>query len=256
MELLVAAAVGGVVITGTLALYVSVLESATYQNAAANVQESGRFAIDQIARTLRMAGYDDLDTDGLIVPVALEVKSGNDLSNTFSAVYKGKDSFDPKPDTDSLTVQFEGASSGFGQAVDCAGKAVGPDELVKNIFAVSSDNELLCFADNDKDSEDQKALYVVAEGVEDLWVAYGIDDSDPPDGVAERYVPQTSVAAADLPDVVSIKVAVLVNSGEATDHLFVGSRTMHSCPSCDVFSAPSDGLYRAEFHATVRIRTD
>ena len=69
MELLLVSLVGGVVIAGTLVMYINAAESAAYQNAASRVQESGRFALDHLARTLRMAGYDDPNTAAATVPL-------------------------------------------------------------------------------------------------------------------------------------------------------------------------------------------
>lgn len=54
----------------------------------------------------------------------------------------------------------------------------------------------------------------LVEGVENIQILYGVDDTTPPDGVPERYVPANSVP--DFTRVVSIRLGVLVDSVNAS----------------------------------------
>ena len=82
IELLIAVSIGIPVVGGILAIYLNAQESAVYMNSASRVQESGRFATDHLARTMRMARYNDPMTTGTatVVP-ALEGTTSADPSH-------------------------------------------------------------------------------------------------------------------------------------------------------------------------------
>jgi type IV pilus assembly protein PilW len=245
MELLMVSLVGGVVIAGTLAMYVNAAESAAYQNAASRVQESGRFALSHIARTLRMAGYDDPDT-GVAVPTALRVFDPTN-SDRMNNIVKGKTTYTANSSAQAIEVSYEGALSPGGERpVDCNGVGVSPGTVVTNTYVVSSDNELLCLS-----SEDTSALYVIADGIEDLQFWYGVDSDD--DGVANQFFSPSAVSdltTAQWSNVVAVRIALLVNSVED-----VFASTIHGCESCSTFNPTPNRTLRAEFHATVRTRS-
>ena len=62
LEILVALSLGAFVLAGMIQIYVSNQYSARYQQGLSQIQEQGRFALDVIARNLRMAGYDNPST--------------------------------------------------------------------------------------------------------------------------------------------------------------------------------------------------
>ncbi len=244
IELVIAVAVGIPLVGSILVLYLNAQESAAYMNSASRVQESGRFASDHLARTLRMARYDDPMTNGIdaVVP-GLEGTTSADVSISMPG-------FTLKADTDIVKISHEGAP----QVRDCQGVAVASDTWVTNTFAISDDDELICGTLTrviDCGSglcigqQSTAAPLVIAEGIEDIDLRYGVDSDT--DGFANRYVLESNVDEWSL--VVSAKVTLLVNSVET---VFAG--TIHGCKSCDTFNPPSSNLLRAEFHTTVRFR--
>jgi type IV pilus assembly protein PilW len=257
MELLMVSLVGGVVIAGTLAMYVKAAESAAYQNAASRVQESGRFALDHMARTLRMAGYDN-PANGVTVSNALQVfdPNGADFANQID---KGKKDFVANNTADAIQIGYEGAlspevdSNGNPlQVVDCNGNPVAQGTAVTNTYVVSNKSELLCHSSGEND-----ALYAIADGIEDMRIWYGVDLDSPRDFVANQFV----TPPTDWSRVVAVRIALLVNSVE---DVFQTSSTIsddYRCESCSEFTLPpipDDPDYRklrAEFHATVRTRS-
>lgn len=255
LGLLLATAIGIVVVGGVLLLFVNVQETAAQMNASSRVQESGRFATDHVARTLRMAGYDDPITTGT-TPITPALIGTDSLD---SAIVTLMGAVTLKSGTDVILISHEGAPG----IRNCQGIAVTTDSWVTNTYAVSANNELVCATQTAKNTTTTTcggfgvcttstttttataAPTVIAEGVEDLELRYGVDTDA--DGVANRYVLVGNVT--NWNQVVSAKAAVLVNSVE---NVFAG--TLHGCESCSTFNPAVTNLLRAEFHTTVHLR--
>ena len=227
--LLIATVIGMPIIGGALVLYANTLESSAQMNSTARVQESGRFAIEHIGRSLRMARFDDPVTTGsaAVVPALI----GTTSSDTSLSLV----GFTLKSGTDVVSTSYEGAP----QTRDCQGITVASDTWVTNTYALSDANELICGTAANP--------VVVAEGVEDMQILYGVDTDNPADFTANRYL--VSAGVSDWSQVVSVKVSMLINS---VDEVF--ATTIHGCPSCDTFTPTADRLLRAEFHTTIRLR--
>jgi type IV pilus assembly protein PilW len=253
LEMLLAMLIGIVVITSVLVLYVNAQESAAYLNSASRVQESGRFATDHLARTMRMAGYDDpITTQTASVTPSLEGTTSADVNISMVG-------FVLKPGTDVVQISHEGAP----QVRDCQGVAVAADVWVTNTYAISNNDELICATQRTATTmvevctalgvcslqpvttTSESNPTIIAEGVEGMNVLYGIDSDT--DGVANRYVPQADVT--DWLAVVSAKATLLVNSVEN-----VFAETLHGCKSCDTFNPTASNMLRGEFQTTVRFR--
>ena len=233
VELMIAVVLGLGVMGGILSLYVNVGESASYLNAASRVQENGRFAINHIGRTLRMAGYDDPETATAGPTTVLEGKAG-------SAVSMGD--FTIRGTSDAVVISHEGAAL----VRNCQGVQVAEDTWVTNTYAISSDDEMICNTVTTVSGvTTTTAGQVIAEGVEDMEILYGVDSDA--DGIANRY--RTAATVTDWADVVSARIALLVNSVEP-----VYASTLHECESCNTFNPTANNLLRGEFHTTIRFR--
>lgn len=193
-----------------LALVVAQLFSNTRQanratEDAARVQESARFAIDVIGRTVRIAGYknDPIVASNLIFPVGALALEGTNGAGTVS---------------DTLTVRFQGGGAVTGVAdntiLDCLGTAVAPDYTATyskayNKFSISPDvdgrNALFC----SNDSAVNPGTLLVP-GVEAMQVIFGEDTTG--DGAADRFFPVGSVATLD--NVVAVRVYLLLSGSE------------------------------------------
>ena len=95
-------------------------------------------------------------------------------------------------------------------------------------------------------NRDEATAQVIAEGIEDMEILYGVDVVYA-DGVANQYVVASSVT--DWAKVVSARVTLLVNSVEN-----VYFTTQHECESCNTFNPTASTLMRGEFNTTVRFR--
>ena len=93
----------------------------------------------------------------------------------------------------------------------------------------------------------------LVEGIENVQILYGVDDSIQPDGIPERYVPANSVP--NFLNVVSIRVGVLVNSvnatGTATDTT-VDTDTYNVAGT--IIDPQNDKLKRRVFTTTIQLR--
>lgn len=261
VEMMIAMVLGLAMMAGIISLYVNVGETATYLNATSRIQENGRFAIGQIVRTMRMAGYDDPVTTATTRPTpVMEGKPGSDITMT---------GFTIKSASDALLIRHEGIHSADDDDLeefvrDCLGKRVYADTWVTNIYAISSANELVCNTITTVTGVSTTATgQVIAEGIESLNVLYGVDTDDPSvaDGIANHYV--TAADVTDWATVVSAKLALLVNSVQPVP---ISSRAQYDCESCEKFDLQdyepepedfdpaTDNLMRAEFQATISFR--
>jgi hypothetical protein len=150
--------------------------------------------------------------------------------------------FTVRTTSDAVQVSHEGAAL----VRDCQGVQVAEDTWVTNTYAISSNDELICnTVTSVAGVATTTAGQVIAEGVEDMEILYGVDTDA--DGVANRYVVAASVT--DWAVVVSARVALLVNSVES-----VYANTLHACESCDTFNPTANNLVRGEFHTSIRFR--
>jgi type IV pilus assembly protein PilW len=232
MELMISLVLGLIVIAVMLGIYLSNTQTARFHSSNLKVQENGRFAIDVISRTVRMAGYDDPMT---ATNVSAPLVNGSMVSTGALITQTGL-----KPTGDTLSVRFEGGT----KIRDCQGQPVAADDWVTNMYAVSTDNNLVCatFTNNSAVVSDSLAM---AEGVEDMRVLYGLDLDE--SGNVNRYV--RSQAVSDWSQVISFRIALLVNS---INPVLNTDDTV--CLGCVVFSGTADRLIRQEFQTTIEIR--
>ncbi len=88
VELMVAIALGGILLAGAMSLFVNNRDTARITNEFSQMQDSARFAMDMMLRDLRMAGYFGCRSDGENVVNQLAV-SGGDLWDVASGGIEG-----------------------------------------------------------------------------------------------------------------------------------------------------------------------
>jgi type IV pilus assembly protein PilW len=232
VELMVALVLSLLILGGVIAVYMNNSDTARFQTGVMRTMENGRFAIDVLSRTLRMAGYDDPDVGGSVGAVFVSGTTGSTgTSFTQSDLNTG---------ADTVSVTYEGGT----EIRDCQGGATSSSSTVTNQYAVSTDasgvSHLVCNTANDNGQP-------LAEGVEDMQILYGLDVGG--NGVPDRYVDADNVG--DWSQVVSIQVALLVSSVvpalSADDTVCLGCTTPE-------FAVYNDRLVRAEFQTTIGIR--
>lgn len=203
-ELMVALAVGLLVLLLAAVMLVSANRGHAAQEEAARLDDSGRFALEAIARAVRQTAYvnwDQGDTGVKQDPAAAPRVLG--LDNR-SLLKTAEFISDPKPDvangSDVLALRFSGAGpgqEGDGSMTGCSGFGVGELEEGWSIFYVgrsaTGDTELRC---KYRGATSWGADAIVG-GVDSFQVLYGFDTDLPADGLANVYVNASVLTALD-----------------------------------------------------------
>ncbi len=205
-ELLVAMAIGVVMLGAVGYLLVGSKKMNSTQDDVARMQESGRNAMEILGKAIRQAGF-QLDVDQGFVAGAL---AGTDYGGTGAAAQ-----------ADTLTVQHDpawiadAANPNKGQEVDCEGNQITSDNtvsgttgirpantaLVQYAFSVDA-GRLLCKAD---DSNPAVGGTVVADNIENMQILYGIGNGN------ETITSYTATpSAVDWQHVTAVRVSLLV----------------------------------------------
>jgi type IV pilus assembly protein PilW len=284
-ELLVAMALGLVVLLAGGRLLAMANGAYAAQVGQAEVDDGGRYALEMIGRALRQASFVDWERAGAagIDPAAHPHLAGRD-ARSISTTSDGIDN--PLPasvnGSDVLAVRFTGAGpapDGDGSVVSCAGSPVHQLEDGWSIFYVAKnaqgEAELRC---KYRGASSWGAAAVVG-GVDSFQVLYGVDTDTPPDGAANRYVNAGAIDGLDAglllagasaaereqdrlrrthwKRIVSVRVALLLHSATPV-HGERGSQAWHlfGAPYTEVAGAGDPGVLfdEAEQGAALRKR--
>jgi len=200
VEMMVALSIGlllmvsvGYIISGSLQIF-------RVQGESARIQESGRFIMDILGRQITQAGYAAISTN------YTDTKLGFDPSikpifgeHGVVATRTGE----RKNGSDYMVLSFDAST-------DCQGNAAASG-TVQNEFYLNTSEELVCASGGG-------APEVLANGVEDFQVLYGVDSNGDADGVysIDRYKAQPVYNADPLLDewrkVRTVRVCVVVKA--------------------------------------------
>jgi len=220
------------------------------------LQENARFSEDAMARTIRMAGYraNPGQVFGVAFPAdpyaaaptantfasAGQVISGGNNDAAVAAIVDG---------TDSISIRFDGG----GTMTDCFGRDVIDTYSAVNSFYVQDNapdsdslncSSIITRSDGTTSSSNQPLV----EGAEDLQIIYGVDSDG--DTVADTYLNAGAIAAAQWPNVVSVRIAALYTTVNRVPDTSTQSFTMLDNGTVTF----TDGLRRQLFIATINLR--
>lgn len=209
IELLVAGVIGLILLAGVVQIYINSRQAYKLNEAMAEVQENGAFAMALIETQLRMAGFRadavynrdvTFDADGTTFDQGQGIKGTNNGGENGS---------------DLVRVRFQGDKDDTTR--DCVGNGVaagdneGTDPVkVEFTVAVSATNNpasipgLHC--------RTAASNYEIVRGVENLQVLYGEDTAGSSTKSASRYVGANQIT--DWSRVASVRVGILVRSSE------------------------------------------
>lgn len=229
VELIIASALSLVLVAGVATIYMGSRQTYNARDEISTMQENARSAIKALTKHLEHAGYTTpahlpLDNafyvEGDPTPVPKNCGDGSSsiaLTNADDLV-RTLDNDDPNGSGDTIGVIFFADSS---LAVDCgneptplscqAQEAPNPQySQIYNTFYVASTGDipnLFCAGSRGG------APLEVAEGVEVMQFAYGLDQND--DGTVDTYLDASGVKAANRWDQVrTIKISLLMRSRE------------------------------------------
>ncbi|RNF31604.1 hypothetical protein NM04_06285 [Massilia aurea] len=198
-ELMVAMALGLAVLLASGSLLITSVRAHAAVMEASEMDDSGRYAVDALARAIRLAAHVDWAAHPTLDPAAPARLAGLDASS-LERTGAGIDAIlpDEANGSDVLALRFPGsgaAPGGDGATLDCAGFPVHRDEDGWSIFYVArnaqGDAELRCkYRGASSWSSD-----AVAGRVDGFQVLYGLDADG--DRVPDRYVNATELGALD-----------------------------------------------------------
>lgn len=198
-ELMVAMALGLAVLLSSGSLLITSVRAHAAIMDASEMDDSGRYAVDALARAIRLAAHVDWAAHPAVDPAAPARLAGLD-ARSLERTGTGIDATlpDEANGSDVLALRFPGSGAppnGDGATLDCAGFPVHRDEEGWSIFYVArnaqGDAELRCkYRGASNWSSD-----AVAGRVDGFQVLYGLDADG--DRVPERYVNATELGALD-----------------------------------------------------------
>lgn len=244
-ELMVAIAVGMLVVLAGSALFVSSSAGYSGQTETSRLDDNGRYALNLLARAARQTAF--INWDGAAAPAGLAGEDSPNIAGLDArTIGRAADGIDAPlvagvvNGSDVLALRYYGAGpagAGDGSVLNCAGFGVGEGAAAADrgwsIFYVAQDAggeaELRC----KYRGASSWGADAIVRGVDSFQVLYGLDTDTPSDGVANRFINAGGIdaldallalsgadAAARLEDlhrqtwwkrVVSIKIALLLH---------------------------------------------
>lgn len=197
VEILIGLALGLVLVSSVSGLIVGSRQTSRSERQLLEMQSSGRFVTEMLAREIRKAGYrsnrersllDNFPAVGSPFGAAGSVAVGGVAGNE-------------------ITVRFQGLDNSTTGLVDCLGNGIDAgQDLWQTLSLVGG--ELRCRARNLTTSTDQTAALV--SQIEALLFTFGVDTDG--DGFADDY--RAAAVVADWARVASVNVQVRVLSSE------------------------------------------
>lgn len=217
IELMVAIALGLLLINGALEMLLAT--RATFRNTddVSRIQENGRFALDILARNIRMAGYRNPNNGAVTGIFHSGACAGNGFTGNCTANGTDATPATPTIDTfDRIAVVMDPPPDD-GSEVDCTNSAVAARDLIANVFFIADLDgngvtSLYCRGFNIDTNAwvNEAPAQPVVDGIDGMQFLYGISDG----ARVTRYQPANGVTNWNR--VGSVRVALLVSSGDIT----------------------------------------
>lgn len=203
VELMVAMALGLLIVLAASAMLLYASRSVAAQGQAAAIDDGGRFALELIGRSARQTAFSNFDREDaaeLAATAPARIQGADDATlgraaPAMDALRRGAIN-----GSDVLALRFAGsgpAPDGDGSVLSCAGFAVGAHEDGWSIFHVAAGStgaaELRCKYRADSGW----SAAAVVTGVDTFQVLYGLDTDSPSDGLANRFVSAAAIDALD-----------------------------------------------------------
>lgn len=215
VELMIAAALGIVLISGISSLSITVNRSVDLSDGISRNQENGRFTMDYLTKYVRRAGYSE-DSTKEPLPLYVSGESMRHCSDTNGLVcamdnqmMSGLESRDISGDR--LSIPFHASE----ETEACSGEMVAAGNTYANVFWVNSTRQLLCRVFNITARTWQSVASVtIINGVESMHYQIGMarnkDDKE-----AARYLSLSG--GEDMNLIRSVRIAILVSSQDPSN---------------------------------------
>lgn len=186
IELMISMVISLILILGVVSIYVTSKRSYAIQDGVSRSQENVRFSMDMLLHDLRMAGYPKNNT-ALTDPIDTTTTADGGGTNS-----------------DTITLRFESATDCLGQATPA--NSCGSNNCAVNKYFIDGNGNLACQGNGSAATE------VIAEGITNMQVLYGLDTDTPADGLANKYTKWTNILAADRSKIVSVRLGLLTKT--------------------------------------------
>ena len=234
VELMIALTISLILLLVIGTVFTSSRQAFRVQEDNARIQESGRFALEILGRSIKQAGYADVPFTGFKVAF-----TGIAISGTNGVA-------------DTLTVQYDGVTGdrdcGVGTAVTAADITAG-NNIIQNHFNLDTVNaQLRCegtIAATPAVPGAPPTGQVLLDNIEDLQILYGIDTTG--DQSANQYV----AVPGNWNQVVTARVCVLIRSDKT--NIVPGNNNYLNCNGAAV-AVPADRRLRRAFTETFNLR--
>lgn len=247
IELVVALSLGMLVTLAATQIFMTNQNTFNAQRGTVDMSANGRIALDQLARSVRQAGYGFLNTTRVAIPTsAAQTVQGTLVSGDAASVVGGFG-----PNSDQLVVQYMAAEGG----VDCEGTAVARDGWVTERYFLLQDTDAVPGLACDG-NDPQQVGTVLARGVENFQILLGVDS------VADTYAAVTqyltvaayNALAGTLPPILSIRVGMLVRSEQPVPDMPAVENPIYVLQDViQVDDLPKDRRLRRVFTSTIGI---
>lgn len=197
VELMISLALSLLIVLAATATFLSSKNAYTANDDAARIDDTGRFALEVIARAVRQAAY--VDWGGNEAPAVVQPSMSPSMEGMDARRLNSSTVGMTSPQTQSvngsdlLSIQFFGA--GDETMLNCAGFPVPGGQRGSSIFYVARDEsgepQLYCKYAGDTGWTSA----AIARGIESFQVLYGLDTDD--DGMPNRVLNASAINALD-----------------------------------------------------------
>jgi type IV pilus assembly protein PilW len=244
VEILVALAIGALLTSGFVQIFSSSKKTYLIQDNLSRLQENARFAMDFLARDIRMAGHIENAVPSSVFGGVAVTGCEDDNCASIGGIPQLIRDKDHLNSGDTIVVSYDATEDGLGQdltvgrPVTLAGNTTQTiSNLAQNAFYVRN-GALSCLGNGATSSEP------LVEGVENMQILYG-EDTTPNDGNynANLYLPAND-PALDMNNVVSVRITLTVATLD--DHLALQKN--------EDAEGNSDNKIRRTFTKTIALR--
>lgn len=254
IELLVAMAIGLILLLGVSQVFLSSRQTFITNDAMTKLQENGRFALEFISNTARQAGYlSPGSTDDRPFPIEpINCGKGSSSSNPCTSTGAGSTS-------DRVSFSAEPSLIIDGNLRDCAGNVVPANRVIINSYFVippSADNpqpSLGCSSYNRMDNTWITQNQRLIDGIESLQVLYGITSNASTSSVASFISADRVDLLYKWADVVAVRIAVLANSIDPVTPQ-PPQRNYYLLDAAPIASAADDRQAKQIFTTTIQLK--
>ncbi len=256
VELLIAMIIGLFLLAGITSSYLTSKKTSISRDQYSLLQDNGRLALEVLTKTIEHTGYTSssgalLQNKFLNMAVSSDTCSDGSQNIVNTGIFPADATVDNDAG-DSVGVVYLGDSNVF---TDCSGGVLPAScqlspgsstdaASIYSAFFVDANDNLQCAGSRDG------VLQLIAEGIENMQILYGVDVDGDASSDVERYVDANDVGTL-WNNVVSVQVAILVRSlREVKDTAESETFTLLDT----AVTSPNDRFQRAVFSTTISLR--